>query len=201
MDALIAYYNEIFFYWDHWFFNDKLIEWFKPDDVLEIRTERFLDNPQYQMINEGYVVKFPISAQLKQFNITNNTIKADIYIKDYRQLPVTCNIQTFIDDKLVSEEKSTKLNYLFNYSLENYSYGEYEIRFEITSKYKKREIIHDFIYEESLESLFNNLKHTFKGLNDTFFIVNDKSNELRQHYDKMYVSNFNKERFITKFNI
>ena len=38
------YFNEMFLYWDHLDLNKELIEWFNPDMVLEIRTERFLDN-------------------------------------------------------------------------------------------------------------------------------------------------------------
>lgn len=196
MDALTAYYKEVFFYWDHWFFNDKLIEWFKPDDVLEIRTERFLDNPQYQIVNDEYIVKFPISAQMKKFNIDENTLNAQILIKDYRQLPVKTIIKTFLDDTLIREEESSELYYNFNYSLNNCDYGEHTLLFKIKSKYKYREVVQDFVYEESLEPLFKDLKHTFKGLNNTFFIVNDNSNEIRQHYDRMYNSKFNQKKFL-----
>lgn len=39
-----TYFNEILMYYDHWKFNKKLIKWYNPDIVLEIRTERFLEN-------------------------------------------------------------------------------------------------------------------------------------------------------------
>lgn len=200
MDALIAYYKEVFFYWDHWFFNDELIKWFNPDDVLEIRTERFLDNPQYPIVDERYFVKFPISAELKEIDITKEELNAKVLIKDYRQLPVKTNIKTYIDDKLISEEESSERYYHFKYPLTSYANGEHTLRFEIKSRYKIREVLHEFVLEDSIEPLFNNLKQTFKGIGDTFFLVNDKSNELRQHYDKMFVSNFNRKRFITTLN-
>lgn len=38
------YFKEMFLYWDHGNFNKKLIEWYKPDLILEIRIERFLEN-------------------------------------------------------------------------------------------------------------------------------------------------------------
>ena len=38
------YFKEMFLYWDYGNFNKKLIEWYKPDLILEIRTERFLEN-------------------------------------------------------------------------------------------------------------------------------------------------------------
>lgn len=196
IDALTCYYREVFFYWDHWFFNDELIDWFNPDDVLEIRTERFLDNPQYQMVDENYVVKFPISAELKEFRIDDYQLTAKILIKDYRQLPVHTCIKTFIDEKLICEEESDNLYYEFSLDLNDYCNGEYVLRFEIKSKYKYREVIREFTLEDSLEPLFKDLKMTYKGIGDSFFVVNDKSNELRQHYDKMYVSNFNIKRFI-----
>jgi GT2 family glycosyltransferase/glycosyltransferase involved in cell wall biosynthesis len=43
-DPLSIYFKEILLYWDHWDFNQKLVEWYKPDLILEIRTERFLEN-------------------------------------------------------------------------------------------------------------------------------------------------------------
>lgn len=38
------YFREMLLYWDHWSFSKDVIEWFKPDIILEIRTERFLEN-------------------------------------------------------------------------------------------------------------------------------------------------------------
>lgn len=49
-DILSTYFKEILLYWDHWFFNKELIEWYKPDIILEIRTERFLENMKYETI-------------------------------------------------------------------------------------------------------------------------------------------------------
>ncbi|PAV06294.1 hypothetical protein [Methanobacterium bryantii] len=43
-DVLSVYFKDILLYWDHWFFNKELICWYKPDIILEIRTERFLEN-------------------------------------------------------------------------------------------------------------------------------------------------------------
>ncbi len=49
-DILSIYFKEILLYWDHWFFNKELIEWYKPDIILEIKTERFLENMKYETI-------------------------------------------------------------------------------------------------------------------------------------------------------
>jgi len=40
---LSMYFKEMLLYWDHWILNKEIIEWYKPDIVFEIRTERFLD--------------------------------------------------------------------------------------------------------------------------------------------------------------
>lgn len=38
------YFKETFFYWDHGNINPKVIKWYKPDIIIELRTERLLDN-------------------------------------------------------------------------------------------------------------------------------------------------------------
>ncbi|MEQ8226416.1 MAG: hypothetical protein ABRQ37_29140, partial [Candidatus Eremiobacterota bacterium] len=43
-DVFSVYFKEMLLYWDYWYFNEDLIKWYKPDIVLEIRTERFLEN-------------------------------------------------------------------------------------------------------------------------------------------------------------
>jgi hypothetical protein len=48
-ETLSVYFKDILLYWDHWFFNKELIEWYKPDVILEIRTERFLENMEYEI--------------------------------------------------------------------------------------------------------------------------------------------------------
>lgn len=49
-DILMIYFKETFLYWDKWFFNKELIEWYKPDIILEIRAERFLENNDIQNV-------------------------------------------------------------------------------------------------------------------------------------------------------
>lgn len=49
-EVLSIYCKEILCYWDHWYFNKELIDWYKPDIILEIRTERFLEGMESQMI-------------------------------------------------------------------------------------------------------------------------------------------------------
>ncbi|MDO5852001.1 MAG: hypothetical protein Q4Q23_05905 [Methanobacteriaceae archaeon] len=47
INSLMVFGKEILFYWDYWKLNKELIDWFKPDIVLEIRTERFLENKDF----------------------------------------------------------------------------------------------------------------------------------------------------------
>jgi hypothetical protein len=49
---LQLYCREILCHWDYWSFNKELIEWYKPDIILEIRTERLLENMEKE-INTG----------------------------------------------------------------------------------------------------------------------------------------------------
>jgi hypothetical protein len=44
------YFKEVLLYWDHWIFNKELVEWYKPDIILEIRTERLLENMESEII-------------------------------------------------------------------------------------------------------------------------------------------------------
>ena len=49
-EVLSIYCKELLCYWDHWYFNKELIEWYKPDIILEIRTERFLEGMESQLM-------------------------------------------------------------------------------------------------------------------------------------------------------
>ena len=42
-DVLSVYFREMILHWDHRLFNKELVKWYKPDIILEIRTERFLE--------------------------------------------------------------------------------------------------------------------------------------------------------------
>jgi hypothetical protein len=46
-NTLATYFKETLLYWDHWVFNKELVDWYKPDIILEIRTERFLEHMKY----------------------------------------------------------------------------------------------------------------------------------------------------------
>jgi len=44
---IYLYFEETFFYWDHNTLNKDLIEWYKPDIIIEIRAERFFEGVTY----------------------------------------------------------------------------------------------------------------------------------------------------------
>ena len=46
-DYIALYFKETFFYWDHSTLDENMINWFKPDLIIEIRIERFLENLPY----------------------------------------------------------------------------------------------------------------------------------------------------------
>jgi len=48
---LLLYCKELLCYWDYWGFNKELIEWYEPDIILEIRTERLLENMEDEIRN------------------------------------------------------------------------------------------------------------------------------------------------------
>jgi hypothetical protein len=49
-NTMSIYPRELLCYWDHWCFNRELIEWYNPDIILEIRTERLLDNMENEIV-------------------------------------------------------------------------------------------------------------------------------------------------------
>ena len=58
---LSVYFKEILLYWDHFQFNTKLIEYYKPDYVFEIRTERFINHKMKQ--NMYYINNYELKPK------------------------------------------------------------------------------------------------------------------------------------------
>lgn len=50
LNPLNVFFKSMFAYWDHWYFNTDLIEWYKPDVIIELRTERFLEKMKYEIV-------------------------------------------------------------------------------------------------------------------------------------------------------
>jgi len=84
-DILSLYFKEILLHWDHWAFPEKLIEWYKPDIILEIRAEKFLENMRYEKITK-YETESPNGRNKMKFNI-----------ESYDFVDFGCNEGTSID--------------------------------------------------------------------------------------------------------
>jgi len=97
----IAYYREVICYWDHWYFNQDLVDWFKPDDINELRVERFLEDPLYPIIEEGGHVQVPITMDIIKLSSDNGFLYVTIDIKDYHMMPVITQCDVSIDDEYV----------------------------------------------------------------------------------------------------
>lgn len=187
MKTFIATYKEVFFYWDHWYFNKDLINWFKPDDVIEIRTERFLENALTPIINEDYHPDYPNNVTLEKFQIEKTELQLKIRIEDIRKIGQKASIKIDLDETNIKNESITDGNYSTIIPLNDFEYKIYDIKIEIQDTNGNEYLINkNFPYYKSLDDEFKELKSCYKGKNNTFFKVNDKNNELRQHYDKMY---------------
>ena len=100
---LLAYYREIICYWDHWYFNPDLVDWFEPDDIIELRVERFLENPLYPIVKEDNPVNIPLIVDFVNYFNQDDVLTVVLDIKDFHLMPVntTCNIR--INDILSKE--------------------------------------------------------------------------------------------------
>lgn len=187
MKTFIATYKEVFFYWDHWYFNKDLINWFKPDDVIEIRTERFLENALTPIINENYCPDYPNNVILEKLQVENTQLQLKIRIEDIRRIGQNANVKIFIDEKNILNDSITNGNYSTTIPLNDFEYKNYDLKIEIKDTNDNEYTINEnFPFYKSLDNEFKELKSCYKGNDNTFFKVNDKNNELRQHYDKMY---------------
>ena len=194
--AIFSYYREVFLYWDHWIFNKDLIDYYKPDYVIEIRTERFLNLPKYPMIDEDYKAIYPKLAKITNFDVNLDELKLSVDVYDYRQIPVDAKIQILIDDERIKTEEIKDGKYELTYPMTNYENGEYTLKLIIsTENYKDIIIEKEFSLFESMDHYFEGLKSTFMGKDNVLFHVNDKTQELKQHYDRMYESRFDTKKF------
>ena len=122
---LIAYYREVIYYWDHWYFNQDLVDWFNPDDIIELRAERFLANPLCPIVKEGSHVKIPVNMKMLDYSNDNNILTLVVDVKDYHMMPIntTCNIM--VNDILSKEYELDGIRNTFEIdvsSLENKMY-------------------------------------------------------------------------------
>ena len=80
-ELLSFYFENTFFYWNHYFINNKLIKFLNPDIIIDIRTERFLimNNIIYNNIQK-YDSNYDIKIKLLSYNkIYSILINLDMY--------------------------------------------------------------------------------------------------------------------------
>lgn len=197
INTFIAYYREVFFYWDHWYFNKRLVEYLNPDDVIEIRTERFLNNPHYPTLENGMFVKQKVLYNINEFYCNDGKLSIDISMTDYTRLPFNTNAKVYLDDSFLGD--CVVLNGLLNYAkdLSDNSPGLYQLKVVINESDRTIETVIDktINVSENIYKYFNNLKRTLKGKDEIFFLVNDADNEIVQHYDLEYKSPLNLHDF------
>ena len=99
---MVASFKETFFYYDEWYFNKDLIEWFNPDILLEIREECKFENPICQTVSIMDDVKVPIIVKFEDFNIENDYLNVNISIHDLKTLKVNTQCKTSVDNNEVS---------------------------------------------------------------------------------------------------
>ena len=149
---LISYYREVIFYWDYWYFNKNLIEWFKPDDVIEIRTERFLSNPVSPILKDNENVKIMLLRDIINFSVSKNTLIFEAIIKDEHLMPVNTTVLFSIDDeKIIQESKTNELGLCKSkIDISNLNKGKHTLNYKVkeTENTKLTEYAMNFIIRE-----------------------------------------------------
>jgi hypothetical protein len=145
INTISTYYRETFFYWDHWFFYNDLVKWFKPDDVLEIRTERFFGNPLAPVLDEDGNVPVAINLNLEKAIIDqNNNLNIKLYSEDIHHVPVTVAVAVYLNDKFILDDLINDGSCIINHKLnDNYTDDEYELKLVTTVNSKYREKIQE----------------------------------------------------------
>lgn len=195
--SFISYYREVFFYWDHWYFNKELVEWFNPDDVIEIRTERFIEKPHYPTSQTDFKIKQDLILNLETFESHDKKLKVKFDIMDYYNRLVDTTVDIYINDELYASADTTKSIFDKCYDLSDYPIDRYAVKVIVnpTDTTNQFRFTRNIIISEDIRKYFTNLKSSLKGLDNTFFLVNDNTNELLQHYDLEYDSSLDLRQF------
>ena len=136
-----------------------------PDDVIEIRTERFLENALTPIINENYCPDYPNHVILENFEVKSNQIELKIRIEDKRKIGQEASINIFIDEKNKKNDSTTDGNYSTTISLNDFEYKDYDLKINIIdSDEKEYTITRHFPFYESLEPEFKELVNKIDSL-------------------------------------
>ncbi|WP_455645431.1 hypothetical protein [Methanosphaera sp.] len=134
---LEAYYEEIFYYNDCRYFNEELIEWYKPDDVVEIITERYLDTAYCPIIGEE-IIQIPVVNDIK-ITINNGKLNIDAKFNDLRNMPVKGECMLYINKQLVDQRDTNGL-YNKQYRLETFG-DKIEVELKLKSDITKKDVL------------------------------------------------------------
>ena len=200
--SFIAYYREVFFYWDHWYFNKDLVEWYNPDDVIEIRTERFIERPNYPMEDNDFKIKQDLILNLDEFKSYDKQLHMKFDIMDYYNRIVDSDVDIYINDNLFVTQKTQDGLFDNTYDLSDFSIDYYNIKVVVKSTKTTNEFTftRNVLVSHDIKKYFKDLKLSLKGKDNTFFLVNDNTNELLQHYDLEYESRLNLSQFKLSLN-
>lgn len=193
IELFCTYYRQVFCYYSNNHINKKLVEWYMPDDVLEVYVESSLDKFSSNQ-NE-----YPVSLNINQCELSKDVLHIDLNVTNgQNNIPFACEV--YLNDKLIYNE-SVKDTVDFKYKLTTKDYGYSQVTIQIKNDYN---VDYEF-YEEFNKELFlpitdvskylSSLKGTMKGKGNNFFLVNDASREMKQHYDPDYKSRFNPNNF------
>jgi len=110
---LSAIFDEIILYWYHNFYNEELIEYFKPDYLFEIKTERFLD--KYDISRMITIKSLPNDGESLDMLYTLLLNNVDEYsYNEYREnIDFFYNIYLQVQNKEKCDELLKK--YIMNY--------------------------------------------------------------------------------------
>ncbi len=195
--SFISYYREVFFYWDHWYFNKELVEWFSPDDVIEIRTERFIENPHYPMAENDFKIKQDLILNLEKFVSYDKRLDVKFNIMDYYNRIIDSKVDIYLNDNLLATDSTSGGIFEKSYDLSDYPIDNYSVKVIVnpTDTTNEFTFTRKIIVSEDIKKYFINLKSSLKGKNDNFFLVNDNTHEILQHYDLEYESPLNIREF------
>ena len=139
-----AYYHEIIFYWDHYYFDSDLIEYFDPDDVIELRTERFIANPIKGIVKDDGT--FSLLASNVKINklelIKPGTLHLWIDIPALRIMPLDAQCDILLNDKRLSTEifdrsSQTHIHYFLNNYPKDYLSKKLKVSIQIKKLIKR----------------------------------------------------------------
>jgi len=141
-----TYFTEVFFYNDFNYYNPYLVQWFKPDVILEIKDEKELET----MDCPKFIPKFgnpliPVYFR-NSLSINNNTLSLSVNCIDLRKVPVNTNCQLNIDGKKTTNFDLINGKGNFKCDISDLEKGEHQLNIylEYTNITKDKKIVKKF---------------------------------------------------------